>query len=134
MPSKTKAPWQRGKKARRKDRAFDLARAHREVTACWSNECFELWYLLHFQFQNTGMGRNQLFAEVSKKIGSSYQKNDDTIYEKLEQRLSSALSNAERLYLLNEKNKSQHANPSTKVHHLVSMLQKLHPDRLHSEE
>ncbi|MCC5808484.1 MAG: RloB domain-containing protein [Opitutales bacterium] len=109
------------------NRAFHLASSHREVTACWSNECFELWYLLHFQYQNTAMKRIQIFKEVSKKVGRTYQKNDGTIYDTLKDKLETAQKNADRLYQLNERNRTGSDNPSTKVHHLVSMLLKLNP-------
>jgi hypothetical protein len=39
-------------------RAFDLARTHRFHVA-WSNETFELWYLLHFNY--IGRGRDRGF-------------------------------------------------------------------------
>ena len=29
------------------------------VEAAWTNEAFELWYLLHFNFYNTGISRKQ---------------------------------------------------------------------------
>lgn len=109
------------------NRAFDLARAHREVIACWSNECFELWYLLHFQYQNSGMDRDRISEEVSKKIGRPYLKNDATIFDTLNPSLSTALKNANRLYQWNESNRTRCDNPSTKVHHLVALLQKLNP-------
>ena len=109
------------------NRAFDLARPNREITACWSNECFELWYLLHFQYQNTGMDRDRISKEVSKKIERSYLKSDGTIFDTLHPMLPTALKNADRLYQWNEKNRTRFDNPSTKVHHLVALLQKLNP-------
>ena len=30
------------------------------VEAAWTNEAFELWYLLHFHFYNTGINRNNI--------------------------------------------------------------------------
>jgi hypothetical protein len=50
------------------NRAFDLLRNHQhpEITACWSNECFELWYLLHFGFRQTAIGRADISVELSR--------------------------------------------------------------------
>lgn len=112
------------------DRAFDLASSHQEILACWSNECFELWYLLHFQYQNTGMARERIFDEVGKKIGYIYQKNDGNIFEVLKDKLPTALKNADKLYQHNSTHKSLRENPSTLVHKLVKMLMKLDPSEL----
>ena len=35
----------------------------------WSNECFELWYLLHFKDQKTGIGRKAIFKALAKELG-----------------------------------------------------------------
>lgn len=109
------------------NRAFDLARSHRDIIACWSNECFEFWYVLHFQYQNTAMDRDRIRKEVGKKIGRPYQKNDGTIFDILTPRLPTALQNANRLYQWNERNRTRCDNPSTKVHLLVGLLQELNP-------
>ena len=31
----------------------------------WSNECFELWYLLHFKNQVTGIGREEIYRQLT---------------------------------------------------------------------
>ncbi|PTY03103.1 hypothetical protein DB346_07570 [Verrucomicrobia bacterium LW23] len=99
-------------------RAFDLARAHSEVEACWSNECFELWYLLHFQYQNAAIGREAINRKLSKLLGATYNKADKTIYSKLTELQPIALKNAKKLAF-----EMQHYdNPSTKVHELVDEL------------
>lgn len=112
------------------NRAFDLASSHREVTACWTNECFELWYLLHFQYLDTEMDRDRICTEVGKKIGRSYEKNDGTVYEVLESRLPVALRNADRLYQSNTDGRCHRQNPSTNVHQLIRMLKELDPEKL----
>jgi len=35
----------------------------------WSNECFELWYLLHFKDQKTDIGRKAIFKALAKEFG-----------------------------------------------------------------
>ena len=35
----------------------------------WSNECFELWYLLHFKDQKTGLGRQAIYRALEKGLG-----------------------------------------------------------------
>lgn len=116
------------------NRAFDLAKKHRDIIACWSNECFELWYLLHFQFQNTAMDRERIFKEVGRKVGRNYEKNDGGIYEILEIKIPTAIANARRLDQMNKINDTHHGNPSTKVHDLVCMLQGFNPSNFNPED
>lgn len=34
----------------------------------WSNECFELWYLLHLKDQKTGLGRKAIYKALEKAL------------------------------------------------------------------
>jgi len=54
-------------------RAFELARTHRFHVA-WSNEAFELWYLLHFNYIDTGIPRRQYAEKLARHF--SYDKAD----------------------------------------------------------
>lgn len=40
--------------------------------AAWSNECFELWYLLHFQDQQTGMARDAIYRRLEGLLGVAH--------------------------------------------------------------
>jgi hypothetical protein len=111
------------------NRAFDLARNHNEITACWSNECFELWYLLHFCYQNTGIAREQIYQRVSDLLEKTYDKADPSVYATLMPHLETALQNAERLEFTNAEQGTEIDNPSTRVHHLVKHLRSLEPNR-----
>ena len=110
-------------------RAFDLARGHREITACWSNECFELWYLLHFFYRDTGISRHAIFKEVSKRTDRKYEKSDEELFELLKPLQETALKNARRLAIENEANAEQRRNPSTGIHELVEFLREFEPDQ-----
>ena len=35
----------------------------------WSNECFELWYLLHFKDQKSGIGRVAIYQALEEVLG-----------------------------------------------------------------
>lgn len=109
------------------NRAFDLAGAHPTINACWSNECFELWYLLHFDFLDAGLDRDVIWEKLNGRLGSKYLKADDTVFQKLRPRLETALRNADRLYRQNADNDRRRDNPSTRVHHLVRLLLTLAP-------
>lgn len=43
----------------------------------WSNECIELWFLLHFDYLDTAITRKEYFEKISKKFKKEYKKNDD---------------------------------------------------------
>lgn len=101
------------------------------VDCAWTNEAFELWYLLHFHYYNTGISRRQyqdLIEDNFRKKGLNdytYKKNSAEMYSLLENYASreSAIKNAvnlEKLYLGQQNYSSQ--NPCTMVHKLVAEL------------
>lgn len=90
----------------------------------YSNEAFELWYLLHFQFVNTGISRKQYGKKLDSVLGESYQKNSDNMYEKLQYKQSTAIKNAENLLKQYDPPNPVKDNPSTTVHLLVQELNK----------
>jgi hypothetical protein len=105
-----------------------------KINCAWTNEAFELWYLLHFSFYNTGVGRQQykhmIEAEINKssgKKGFKYLKNSKEMFSLLEKygNQEFAIENAQKLELLySDKSYSNH-NPCTKVHRLILELQEL---------
>jgi hypothetical protein len=113
-------------------RAFDLVRnhLHPEVTACWSNECFELWYLLHFGLRQTAITRSEINRELTRLLEREYTKNDATIYEALLHKLDTAIQNGKRLARINAERDVRLENPSTKVHQLIIALRNLSPESL----
>lgn len=111
------------------NRAFDLARSHNEITPCWSNECFELWYLLHFHYRDTAIGRDEMWPVISKLLEEQYDKADDRLHAKLAEKLATALKHARKLAYENEINGTPTRNPSTHVHELVAALINLDPSK-----
>jgi RloB-like protein len=98
------------------------------LIAIWSNECFELWYLLHFHYRDTAIGRHQLCKELSHRscLGKTYDKTDTTVFHSLRPSLHKAIERAEKLYLSHGSNiNPEKANPATLVHLLVKELLKL---------
>lgn len=65
------------------------AKGKRRVQCACSNEAFELWYLLHFEYRNTGMSRTEYSANLSKHLGKKYKKNDTEMYAVLKDRMDS---------------------------------------------
>lgn len=93
----------------------------------WSNDSFELWLLLHFEYMQSSISRDQYKEKLGnylKEIGiEKYEKNSLEIMEFILRRRDTAIKNAARL----EGNHSQDIppskrNPCTIVHHLVEDL------------
>lgn len=107
-------------------RAFELARVN-GIKVAWANEAFELWYLLHFNYHDTGISRNDYKAKL-KKAGLEYDKADKTIYAKLKSIQDTAMKFARKLERYwNDMGEKfpERQNPSTSVHKLVEFLNEL---------
>ena len=106
------------------NRAIQTGNKKKGFQIAYSNEAFELWYLLHFQFVDTGMSRKQYKQKLDSLLGEPYEKNSDKMYEKLENRQSTAMKNAATLLKQYDPPNPLHDNPSTTVHLLVQELNK----------
>lgn len=90
----------------------------------YSNECFELWYILHFEFLNTGLPRSDYEDKLSELLGTKYRKNDSTIYQQLLAKQQIAIKYARKLIESYHSIDPERNNPSTTVHLLVEALNK----------
>ncbi|MBF2005048.1 RloB family protein [Chlorogloeopsis fritschii PCC 9212] len=90
----------------------------------YSNEAFELWYVLHFEFLNTGIPRSDYKKKLTSLLGKTYKKNSETIYDELFEKQSIAIKNAENLLKQYAPHIPARDNPSTTVHLLVQELNK----------
>jgi hypothetical protein len=102
-----------------------------DVDCAWTNEAFELWYLLHFHYYNTGISRKQyqdLIEDNFQKQGLNdyeYKKNSTEMFELLttygsrEYAIRNA-TNLEKYYIGQQTYSTQ--NPCTMVHKLVAEL------------
>jgi hypothetical protein len=90
----------------------------------FSNESFELWYVLHFGYLDVAQNRHQYCSALSKHMGCKYEKNSEQMYEKLLSLQKDAIKNAKRL--ANTVSNSSWANriPYTGVYLLVEALNK----------
>ncbi len=112
----------------------EIEKAEKEgYGAAWSNEAFELWFLLHFQLLTTKLTRGQYNKKLNeiyrtKSIGElKYKKNDPNIYDILEKHGSvrDAIRNAKKLKKQNANTVSNaKKNPETTVFVLVEKLLK----------
>lgn len=94
--------------------------------AIWSNQCIELWYLLHFNLFQTDIHRRaygQKLTEHLKQIGAgNYTKNRPDMFEILRPYMDSAIANAKQLDKINKGKTPADATPGTKVYELIETL------------
>jgi hypothetical protein len=109
--------------------ALALARRRRFHVA-YSNEAFELWYLLHFHYYDTGITRGEYMTHLSNLLGRPYHKNDTQIYSMLLPRQPDAIRHAKHLLAQFYPPNPVRDNPSTTVHCLVEELNKFNPEAL----
>lgn len=99
----------------------------------WSNEAFELWYVLHFREQLGGgisreEYRSMIEAEVRRQTGEPtyrYKKNDSQMFRRLYPYTALAINRAERGLLAQVREHEDDwaaMNPATKVYCLVREL------------
>jgi len=109
------------------DNAINMAAA-KGIKVAWSNECIELWFLLHFSYLNTAISREayytKLSAELKKRGGpDNYEKSDPILYELLKPYQSKAIANAKKLRQnTDRKLPPSKQNPCTTVDDLVCQL------------
>jgi len=93
------------------------------VRVAYTNDAFELWYFLHFNYHDTAIDRHDYATRLNALVSDGYRKNDPTIFSKLEERMDTALRNAERLLSQYNPVNPERDDPSTTVHLLVTELQ-----------
>lgn len=122
--------------------AIEYARSN-GINPAWSNEAFELWYYLHFQFLDTMVNRRQYIDMLTREIRKvypefKYRKNDAAMFSLLEKigNQDLAIRNAKALEARFEGADYASHQPCTLVYRLVEELN--HPEsviaRLNSQE
>jgi hypothetical protein len=100
-----------------------LALAHKkQIFVAYSNEAFELWYLLHFHYCDTACHRSEFEDRLNRELPFRYRKNDPNLYSALVSRQAAAVKHAEMLLSQYDPPDPAHDNPSTTVHLLVQAL------------
>lgn len=106
--------------------AFKLMKQEK-FNAAFSNEAFELWYLLHFQYLDTENTRAQYCEMLSRALGQKYEKNNPGMHDLLLPRQNKAIQYAKKLDKLMPLTAGNEANckPTTSVYKLVERLNQL---------
>lgn len=118
-----------------KNRRRDL-----NIEVAYANDSFELWYLLHFEYRNSAISRDEILTQVIQQLKDKEpykftgltkdnikQKNyTRLIFETLKPLQSVAIQNAKNLlsFYADEHN-PECDNPSTTIHKLVMILNTL---------
>lgn len=95
----------------------------RGYSVAFSNESFELWYVLHYKPVRTGHTRDEYCDMLSQLLNQTYEKKAKDMYQRLGDKQSIAIKNANSL-IKNYPNGLTPAkmNPCTSVHQLVIYL------------
>ncbi|PQV64085.1 RloB-like protein [Abditibacterium utsteinense] len=103
------------------NRALELA-AQNDIRVAYSNQAFEIWYLLHFHFHNAAIHRDQYAEKLGKELKRPYKKNDREIFTILRGKRTDAIRNARQLYESYTPHLPATDNPCTTVYLLVEEL------------
>ncbi len=94
--------------------------------AIWSNQCIELWFLLHFSFMQSALHRSAYQPKLTELLISrgfgKYEKNRNDMYKILFPFMNAAIANAVKLEKINEGKLPAASSPGTKVHTFVAKL------------
>ena len=105
------------------NRAIQLAE-NNGFRVAYSNEAFELWFILHFEYLQAGLLRGDYKKKLTRHLGKKYQKNSRTMFSDLNPFQSTAIRHATQLLLHYSPHNPEQDNPSTTVHLLVQELLK----------
>jgi hypothetical protein len=102
-----------------------IALAQKEgIESGHSNQSFELWYVLHFQFLQSALHRESYIKTLSGILGVKYKKNSLALAERIykEGNISQAIAWANELEAIHVGNTAANSCPFTRVYVLVERL------------
>ena len=98
-----------------------------KIGVAYSNECFELWLCLHFEYNEAKLNRDGYLNKIKRyfqnHFNKEYKKNDPEIYKKLKDKMDTAKKFAKKLLRKHSLKNPAKANPSTTVHRLIEKLE-----------
>ncbi len=111
-----------------------------KVEVAYANDCFELWYLLHFETLTAYLSRDDLITRVIVKLKvhnptqfSALDRNTiksqamaKLIYQQILPLQYQAIKRGIKLEIDNQEEDPSTTNPATRIHHLVCLLKTLH--------
>ena len=104
----------------------NLTNEETEYHALWSNQCIELWFMLHFNLVESDLHRSEYIPKLSEWLSNigqgKYVKNREDIYDVLHPYLDDAIRNAKKLDDHNRNKTPANSAPGTKIHELLERL------------
>lgn len=102
--------------------ALQIAK-NNNVMVGYSNDAFELWFVLHYQDLATATHRKDLFSLLEKHRGKKYKKGGGTdLYEEIKSFRSDAIKRAKTLHERMSEVSPVDANPSTTIYVLLERI------------
>ena len=110
------------------------------IEVAYANDSFELWYLLHFEYRNSAILRDEILRQVIKRLkeADAYKFSNLTkknikqenytkhIFEILKPLQNNAIKNAKKLLeSYGEEHNPESDNPSTTIHLFIEVLNSL---------
>ena len=90
-----------------------------EYHAIWSNQCIELWFLLHFSYFQSDIHRKEYWPKLSECMTmygfGTYSKGREDMYSILEPYMDDAIRNARKLDAVNQGRTPAMSTPGTYV-------------------
>lgn len=65
-----------------------------DIRCAFSNESFEVWFLLHYKYFDNYKDRTKCIKELESELGLKYDKVDEKIYDILKNKMDKAIQNA----------------------------------------
>lgn len=98
----------------------------RQYHAIWSNQCVELWYLLHFSFMQSDLHRKEYFLKLDECLKNinvgKYEKNREDMYHILKPYMDDAIRNAKVLSDINRNKLPSESAPGTMIFEFVEKI------------
>lgn len=111
--------------AKRYNQAVSLAKQE-SIQSGHSNQSFELWYVLHFQYLTSASHRSSYIKILTKQLGFKYEKDDINVVKHLFENcnVKQAIKWAKKLEKMHVGKTPSLSCPSTNVYKLVEILNK----------
>jgi len=109
--------------------AVELAK-RKGLRVAYSNDCFELWFVLHYQYQTTALTRSEYYRILSEKLSCDYEEEGKTrefaqeLYKIFLSNQTQAIQYARQLHQSQQNEPYCRQNPCTTVYLLVEELNK----------
>ncbi len=118
-----------GEKGEREDFDNAIELAHKNgLKVAYSNDAFELWFILHFQYHESALTRHEYYKMLNRYLECNYEKDGKTkafsrsLYWLLLANQEKGIQNAKRLHESKMTESYCDQNPCTTVYQLVEAL------------